>query len=152
MSGFRSNSHIESGDIVKQQYLSIRDKCQREHGAGSGHHVLDTSYEDLMDWIEDERLTRLPHRGSSWDRVLISAQHFADHENRLGHAIESFAPESGAASNLVFGQCLLLLERVRAHYCNRLTCLMYTYQSLAVGLRECWSIGDGLQPLLQDWT
>lgn len=111
-SGFRGSSQFESGDIVKEQYLSVRHRCQRELGAGVGNNVQDTSYSELLDWIEDERLTRLPHRGGCWDRVLISAQHFAGQVNRLAQAIELFAPESCNASNMVFGQCLLLLERV----------------------------------------
>lgn len=111
-SGFRGSSQFESGDIVKEQYLSVRHRCQRELGAGVGNNVLDTSYSELLDWIEDERLTRLPHRGGCWDRVLISAQHFAGQVNRLAQAIELFAPDSCNASNMVFGQCLLLLERV----------------------------------------
>lgn len=112
ISTFRSNSHFESRDIVKEHYHSVRDRCQRELGVGVGLHVLDTSHADLRHWIIDERLIRLPHKGSSWDRVLISAQYFADQVERLGQEIESFAPDSGAASNLVFGQCLLLLEKV----------------------------------------
>lgn len=55
---------------------------------------------------------RLPHKGSSWDRVLIAALRFADQINRLAQEIESFAPDSCPASNLVSGQCLLLLEKV----------------------------------------
>lgn len=111
-STFKSNGHFESGDIVKEHYHSIKDRCHRELGVGIGFQLLDTSHADLRHWISNERLMRLPHKGSSWDRVLISAQHFADQVDRLGMEIESFAPDSFAASNLVFGQCLLLLEKV----------------------------------------
>lgn len=104
------HSHFESGDLVKEQYLSVKHRCQRELGAGVGLHVLDTCHTDLRHWITDERLMRLPHKGGSWDRVLISAQHFADQVECLSQAINSFASESASASNLVFGQCLLLLE------------------------------------------
>lgn len=109
ISSFQSASEI---DVVKEQYISTRQRCQRELGAGIGVDVLDTSYHGLLEWIRDERLTRLPHRGGCWDRVLKAAQHFIDQVFRLGRAIEAFAPDSGAASNLVFGQCLLLLDRV----------------------------------------
>lgn len=109
---FRSSSNMESAEIVREQYFSVRNRCQRELGASVGHNVLETSLADLHEWIRNERLTTLPHKGGSWDRVLISAHHFAEQVCSLGEAIESFAPESGAASNLVFGQCLLLLEKV----------------------------------------
>lgn len=111
-STFKNNTYFESGDFVKQHYHSVKDRCQRELGVGASFHLLDTCHADLRHWISNERLTRLPHKGSSWDRVLISAQHSADQINRLGLEIESFAPDSFAASNLVFGQCLLLLEKV----------------------------------------
>lgn len=109
---FRGSSNSESAEIVREQYISVRNRCQRELGASVGHNMLDTSLSDLHEWIRNERLTTLPHKGSSWDRVLISAHHFAEQVCCLGEAIESFAPESGVASNLVFGQCLLLLEKV----------------------------------------
>lgn len=109
---FRGSSHTDSGEIVRDQYISVRNRCQRELGSSMGHNMLDTSYPDMIEWIRNERLTRLPHKGGSWDRVLISAQHFAEQVSRLGMAIECFAPESCAASNLVFGQCMLLLEKV----------------------------------------
>lgn len=111
-SAFRGSSNSESAEIVREQYISVRNRCQRELGASVGHNVLDTSLSDLHEWIRNERLTTLPHKGGSWDRVLISAHHFAEQVCSLGEAIESFAPESGVASNLVFGQCLLLLEKV----------------------------------------
>lgn len=111
-STFKNNGHFESGDIVKEHFHSVKDRCQRELGVGVGFQLLDTSHADLRHWISSERLMRLPHKGSGWDRVLISAQHFADQVDRLGLEIESFAPDSFAASNLVSGQCLLLLEKV----------------------------------------
>lgn len=109
---FRGSSTSESAEIVREQYISVRNRCQREMGASMSHNVLDTSLSDLHEWIRNERLTTLPHKGGSWDRVLISAHHFAEQVCRLSEAIENFAPESGVASNLVFGQCLLLLEKV----------------------------------------
>ncbi|KAI0399199.1 hypothetical protein F4802DRAFT_612556 [Xylaria palmicola] len=96
--------------VVKEQYASVRQRCQRELGANVGLFAFDTSHSGLTEWIKHERMARLPHKGGSWDRVLISATYFAGQVNRLGEAIESFTPESEAASNLLYGQCLILLE------------------------------------------
>ncbi|KAJ2989351.1 hypothetical protein NUW58_g3511 [Xylaria curta] len=96
--------------FVKEQYVSVRQRCQRELGASVGIAAFDTSYSGLTEWIKHERMARLPHKGGSWDRVLISATYFASQVNRLSDAIESFTPESEAASNLLYGQCLILLE------------------------------------------
>ncbi|KAJ3568853.1 hypothetical protein NPX13_g6279 [Xylaria arbuscula] len=97
-------------NFVRDQYVSIRHRSQRELGANVGLYAFDTSHSGLVDWIKHERMARLPHKGGSWDRVLISAAYFAGQVNRLGEAIESFTPETEAASNLLYGQCLTLLE------------------------------------------
>ncbi|RYO75927.1 hypothetical protein DL766_004901 [Monosporascus sp. MC13-8B] len=105
-----SNSNMTTINSVKEQYASIRQRCRQDLGAGVNHYAFDTSHAHLLEWIRNERITRLPHKGGSWDRVLIAAQYFAFQVNRLRDAIESFTPECGAASHLVYGQCLLLLE------------------------------------------
>lgn len=134
-SKFKGSSNSESAEIVREQYLSVRNRCQRELGSSVGHNVLDTSLSDLHEWIRNERLTTLPHKGGSWDRVLISAHHFADQVCSLGEAIESFAPESGIASNLVSGQCLLLLEKVSTLHSPEVMCVPLT--KAIAGPREC---------------
>ncbi|KAI0523922.1 hypothetical protein F5B22DRAFT_422975 [Xylaria bambusicola] len=97
-------------NLVRDQYVSVRHRCQRELGANVGSFAFDTSHSGLVDWIKHERMARLPHKGGSWDRVLISAAYFAGQVNRLSEAIESFTPEMEAAANLLYGQCLTLLE------------------------------------------
>ncbi|KAI0025146.1 hypothetical protein F4780DRAFT_792715 [Xylariomycetidae sp. FL0641] len=96
--------------FVSEHYASVRLRCQRQLGAGVGASAFDTSHSGLLSWIKIERRQRLPHKGGSWDRVLIAAHYFADQVNRLNEAIESFTPDSGVAANLLYGQCLLLLE------------------------------------------
>jgi len=103
--GQSSNTHV-----VKEQYTSVRQRAQRELGANVGLFAFDTSYAGLSDWIKQERMARLPHKGGSWDRVLIAAHYFAAQVSRLSDAIESFTPDCEAASNLLYGQCLVLLE------------------------------------------
>ena len=105
-----SSGHATGLGFVKEQYATVRQRAVRDLGPGVGEHVFDTSHAGFLDWIRSERITTLPHKGGSWDRVLIGAQYFAAQVNRLREIIESFTPDSGAASNLVFGQCLLLLE------------------------------------------
>ncbi|KAI0535477.1 hypothetical protein GGR58DRAFT_440125 [Xylaria digitata] len=104
-SGQQTNVHF-----VREQYASVRQRCQRELGANVGLSAFDTSHSGLVDWIKHERMARLPHKGGSWDRVLISASYFSGQVNRLSEAIESFTPDCEAASNLLYGQCLILLE------------------------------------------
>ncbi|KAI1179918.1 hypothetical protein F4777DRAFT_404878 [Nemania sp. FL0916] len=96
--------------FVQEQYASIRQRSQRELGASVGLFAFDTSYTGLSDWIKEERMARLPHKGGAWDRVLISAHYFAAQVDRLSGAIAPFTPDCESASNLLYGQCLLLLE------------------------------------------
>jgi tetratricopeptide (TPR) repeat protein len=97
-------------DYVAEQHVIIQKKCTHTLGAGVSGRIFDTTHAGLLEWIRAERLTRLPHKGSSWDRVLISAHHFADQVELLHQSVEAFTSRSGAASRLVYGQCLLLLE------------------------------------------
>ncbi|KIW28428.1 uncharacterized protein PV07_08095 [Cladophialophora immunda] len=95
---------------VKEQLATSRNHAYRVLGSNFSDYAFDTSITGLLEWIRDERLIRLPHKGGSWDRVLIAAQHFAEQVHRFNIAISTFESDINAATNLVFGQCLLLLE------------------------------------------
>jgi hypothetical protein len=95
---------------VREQLSSSRTQARRVLGSNFDEYAFDTSITGLLEWIRDERLIRLPHKGGSWDRVLIAAQHFAEQVHRFNAAITTFESDVNAATNLVFGQCLLLLE------------------------------------------
>jgi len=99
-----------SNSIVREQHAIIRDRTLRELGSGIHSRAFDTSFDGLREWIKSERLTRLPPKGGSWDRVLIAASYFAEQVDQFNRSIEFFTEESNAATNLVFGQILLLLE------------------------------------------
>lgn len=95
--------------FLREQHSIVRQQLE-QHMHGLGHYAFDTSHDGLLKWIRDERMTRLPPKGGSWDRVLVAAHHFADQVERFNHEISDFTASSGSATNLVFGQCLVLLE------------------------------------------
>ncbi|KAK5080604.1 hypothetical protein LTR05_008549 [Lithohypha guttulata] len=99
-----------TNNFVHEQHSNSLRKCRQEFGSGVKNYVYDTSFEGLLGWIKSERLIRLPHKGGSWDRVLISAQYFAEQIHHFNNHIENFTEASLAATQLVYGQCLLLLE------------------------------------------
>ena len=112
-----------TNSFVREQHATFRRKCHHELGAGIDDHAFDTSYNSFVEWIKSERLRRLPHKGGSWDRVLIAAQYFAEQVSHFHSHIESFTEDCSAATNFVFGQCLLLLEvgdrfRLQCHEAN----------------------------------
>lgn len=96
--------------FVREQHSIVRRRVEHELGHGMHEHIYNTSYEGLLQWIKSERLMRLPHKGGSWDRVLIAAQYFAEQVHHFHHHIETFTEDSDGATNFVFGQCLLLLD------------------------------------------
>lgn len=109
MTMMRSYSSKFTSTFLREQHLLLRHNLE-QHMGGIGHYAFDTSHEGLLKWIRTERMTRLPPKGGSWDRVLISAHYFADQVERFNREISDFTASSGSATNLVFGQCLVLLE------------------------------------------
>lgn len=105
----RTFSSKFTSTFLREQHLLVRHRLE-QHMHGIGHYAFDTSHEGLLKWIRDERMTRLPPKGGSWDRVLIAAHYFADQVERFNYEISDFTASSGSATNLVFGQCLVLLE------------------------------------------
>ena len=109
-SGVRTTSGRYVTTYVKEQHSVIRDQCRQKLGAGLSTNVFDTSFVGLLEWIRSERLTRIPHKGGAWDRVLSAAQYFAEQVQSLHLTTQNFTAGTDSAATLVFGQCLLLLE------------------------------------------
>ena len=74
------------------------------------HYIKSTTIESFLEFITKERLTRVPHRGSLWDRVLKYAEYFALQISAYGESIGKFAPKSKSGSQLALANCRLLLE------------------------------------------
>lgn len=68
------------------------------------------SLDDLLAHIAAERLARMPHNGSSWDKTLKDAESFAVHTSQYLGVLNSFVPQSSMAAELVWVLCRLLLE------------------------------------------
>lgn len=81
-----------------------------ELGSGVSQSTSDTSFINLVEWIRNERLATIPHKGSKWDKVLIRALYFAEQLHGFESAIQGFALESNAAAQLGYGHARLLLE------------------------------------------
>lgn len=107
----RVSSHgFKKHEYVRDEHVVIRRRAQHELGANISTRVINTSYTELLEWIRSERLTRLPHKASGWDRVLSAAQYFAEQVHGFEAAVEAFTDESSAAAQFIYGQSLLLLE------------------------------------------
>lgn len=112
--------------FVREQHSVIHKRCRHELGAEVSASFYNSEFAGLLAWIKSERLTRLPHKGGDWDRVLSAAQYFAEQVQTLHTASQEFTAGSGEAANLIFGQCLLLLEvslhsTISQDYCAKFT-------------------------------
>lgn len=68
------------------------------------------SLEVFLDYIDAERLRRMPHKGSRWDKVLRWAEDFASLLSVYEEAVGSFVSHSKEAAQLVWGYCQKLLQ------------------------------------------
>lgn len=100
--------------LVQENASVLKKKSMSELGSGVSQSTSDTSFINLVEWIRNERLATIPHKGSKWDKVLIRALYFAEQLHGFESAIQGFALESNAAAQLGYGHARLLLE-VRHH-------------------------------------
>lgn len=72
---------------------------------------LDVStIEGFLEYIEYERLTHIPHRGSTLDRVLKWAEYFAIQVSGYARAVAPFIAGSDIAAQLILEGSKALLE------------------------------------------
>ena len=79
------------------------------------HYIQIMTIDGFLEYIERQRLTHMPHRGSRWDKVLKWAEFFGLQVSGYASAIESFVPESHTAAKLIWIACRTLLE-VSVHF------------------------------------
>jgi hypothetical protein len=77
-------------------------------------------------YIANERLIRMPRRGSNWDRALRAALMFGENLVEFGDAIQGFCSDTNEASVTALASCKMLLEVSmfcsRRHPRQKLTC------------------------------
>lgn len=67
------------------------------------------SSENLFSFISEERLRRMPHRGSRWDKILKWAEDFAKKLSLFEVTDDNFIPSSKQAVELILASLQLLL-------------------------------------------
>ena len=73
-------------------------------------HAESLTIEKFLDYIERQRLTHMPHRGSHWDKVLKWAEYFALQISGYANAVAGFVSEAGRAARLIWSASQALLE------------------------------------------
>jgi hypothetical protein len=105
--------------LISETATSLKKKSSNELGAGVSHGISSTTFVQFVEWIRSERLASLPHKGSTWDKVLIRALYFAEQLNGFDENIRSFALDSNVGAELGYGHAKLLLE-VSATICHEI--------------------------------
>lgn len=96
--------------IVTDAVATFRVKLQAEV-KGTDEQILSAgvSSENLFGFIANERLRRMPARGSRWDKILKWAEDFAKKLSLFEVADENFIPSSKEAVELILASIQLLL-------------------------------------------
>ncbi|KAL8686524.1 MAG: hypothetical protein Q9224_005422, partial [Gallowayella concinna] len=89
--------------VTCQKFITHFDGCQK-------HHIYDLTIEEYLDFIERQRLTYMPHRGSHWDKVLKWAEFFGLQISSFATAMEKLVIESKSAAKLIWTACRALLQ------------------------------------------
>ena len=85
----------ESITSVRRNFIADLDDVEESTIEGIG-------MDDVFEYIERQRLTHMPHRGSHWDKVLKWAEFFALQMSDYAGALERFAPEGKTAARLIW--------------------------------------------------
>ncbi|KAJ9664804.1 hypothetical protein H2201_005025 [Coniosporium apollinis] len=93
----------------------IMTKCQTQFNSSSPTEVRELfrgqhKIEDFLDYIAAQRLRRMPHPGSNWDKVLQWSEFFGTQVWLYHEVLKDFVSYSEEAASLVLRNCVVLLE------------------------------------------
>ena len=96
--------------ILRETVIATRAKFITEFAYVNDHYIDSMTIGGFIDYVERQRLTYMPHRGSRWDKVLKWAEFFALQISSYASAVGSFVPDSLDAAKLVLAASRVLLE------------------------------------------
>ena len=93
----------ESVGFTRQKFITEFDELEDAH--------VDTmTIEEFLEYIEHQRLTYMPHKGSHWDKVLRWAEFFAIQISGYATIVEAFVPDVKIAARLIWIASRALLQ------------------------------------------
>ena len=96
--------------VLRESVTTVRRKFVAELDDVDESSIQSITVDDVLDYIERQRLTHMPHRGSHWDNVLKWTEFFALQVSGYAVVIEPFVPESKAAAKLIWTASQTLLN------------------------------------------
>lgn len=118
----RSETHVsfsvdQKVTVLQETVTYTFEKFISEFEIIDEQYIYEMTIDAFLEYIERQRLTYMPHRGSRWDKVLKWAEFFALQISGYAKAVEGFVPNSSMAAKLIWAASRSLLE-VR----HRITC------------------------------
>jgi hypothetical protein len=109
-----SHAHTLTSDqhvtVLRQTVIATRSRLISELSQVNAHYIDSMTVESFLEYIECERLTHMPRRGSRWDNVLKWAEFFALQISRYENAVHSFVPDSKNAAKMIWAASCVLIE------------------------------------------
>jgi hypothetical protein len=106
----RRSYSIQLGDI-KDVYTDVRHNLRMlDKRTYTDNYFDQLTYDSYRSYVANERLIRMPPRGSFWDRALSAAWIFGENLWDFGLAIENFCPDTKDAAVTALASCKILLE------------------------------------------
>ena len=96
--------------ILQETVTSTRGKLVSGFSYVNEDYIYSMTIDGFLEYIERQRLTYMPHRGSRWDKVLKWAEFFGLQVSGYAKAVETFIPESKVAAQLIWTAARTLLE------------------------------------------
>ena len=109
---YESPQHMTATNItiVSETWSLLRGKQVQEFDDIDDDYLGNVTIERFLEYIQRERLTDMPHRGSKWDKVLKCAEYFALQISSYAQNVEAFVPSSRDAAILMLADCQMLLD------------------------------------------
>lgn len=105
-----SSSHITQS-ITRQREITVTTEYHRRLATLTNvKFSKPESEESFLNFVANERLHRMPHRGSRWDKILRWAEYFAMQISTLHESVGPFVPNSEETAQVVWAGCRILLQ------------------------------------------
>ncbi|KAI4127033.1 MAG: hypothetical protein LQ338_003402 [Usnochroma carphineum] len=96
--------------ILKETVIVTCQKFIADFDEVDERYIHSMTIEEYFEYIERQRLTHMPHRGSHWDKVLKWAEFFGLQISSYVNTVEPFLAESKPAVRLIWTACRALLQ------------------------------------------
>jgi hypothetical protein len=106
----RNGYHHKQTAVLQDTITATRARLIADFEQVTERSIASTTLDSFLMYVEQERLTHMPHRGSRWDRVLRWARFYAIQVSEYERAISEFMPESKHAAALIYVACRVFLE------------------------------------------